>query len=81
MSAMNGNIEQPGFGLSEEDKKKLSEEVTIIFHSAATVRFDEKLKLAIGINVIGTREMMKLAKTVKNLKVSPFSLSNQRYTK
>lgn len=67
---MSGNIEQPLFGLSEEDKQKFAEEVNIIFHGAATVRFDEKLKTAIGINVLGTRELIKLAKTVKNLKVN-----------
>lgn len=67
---MNGNIEQPGLGLSEEDKQKLSEEVNIIFHGAATVRFDEKLKVAVRINVLGTKELIKLAKTVKNLKVN-----------
>lgn len=68
---MNGNLEEFSLGLSEEDKKKFSEEVNIVFHGAATVRFDEKLKLAVGINVIGAREVLKLAKTAKNLKVSP----------
>lgn len=72
VSVVNGNLEQPGFGLSDEDKQKLSDEVNIIFHSAATVRFDEKLNIAVGINVLGTREILKLAKTVKNLKVTIF---------
>lgn len=41
----------------------------MIFHSAATVRFDERLDIAIGINVIGAREIVKLAHKVENLKV------------
>lgn len=73
---INGDIEQPGLGISTEDREKLSEEVNVIFHGAATVRFDEKLRIAVGINVLGTREILKLAKSVKNLKVSqPITIS------
>lgn len=32
-------------------------------------RFDEKLKLALAINVAGTMEMIKLAKEMEHLKV------------
>jgi thioester reductase-like protein len=31
-------------GISADDEKKLIENVNIVFHSAATVRFDEPLK-------------------------------------
>jgi len=74
---MNGNLEAPGLGLSEEDSQKIEDEVNIIFHGAATVRFDEKINVALAINVLGTREMLKLAKKIKNLKVS-VSLFTQR---
>jgi len=47
----------------------LIKEVNVIFHSAATVRFDERLDIAIGINVIGAREIVKLAHKVENLAV------------
>jgi len=47
----------------------LIKEVNVIFHSAATVRFDERLDIAIGINVIGAREIVKLAQKVENLAV------------
>lgn len=69
VSVINGDIEQPDLGISAEDREKLSEEVNVIFHGAATVRFDEKLRIAVGINVLGTKEILKLAKSVKNLKV------------
>ena len=41
----------------------------MIFHFAATVRFTEKFKHAILLNVRGTREMLKLSQTCKNLKL------------
>lgn len=41
----------------------------MIFHGAATVRFDEGLRQSTNINVRGTMEIMKLAKQMPNLKV------------
>lgn len=41
--------------------------MNVIFHVAATVRFDEKLKTAVAINVKGTMEMLKLGKECVNL--------------
>ena len=58
VSAVSGDISLPGFGLSNEDERcqmsssstssssssrKLTSEVSIIFHSAATIKFDEEL--------------------------------------
>lgn len=65
-----GDCSLPGFGISESDRRKLIENVQIIFHAAATVRFDEKLKLAVAINVNGTKEIMLLSKQAKSLVVS-----------
>ena len=39
-----GDILQPLLGISEKDMQTLQNEVSIVFHSAATVRFDEQLK-------------------------------------
>lgn len=39
-----GDILEPGLGLSAADVQRLSTEVSIVFHSAATVKFDEPLK-------------------------------------
>lgn len=44
--------------------------MTIVFHAAATVRFDEKLSLAMSINVEGVKSTLELCKRMKNLKVS-----------
>lgn len=42
-------------------------QVNVIFHVAATVRFDEKLKTAVAINVKGTKEILQLGKDCCNL--------------
>lgn len=39
-----GDILEPNLGLSPEDEEKLLAEVNIVFHSAATVKFDDELR-------------------------------------
>ncbi|CAG9862416.1 unnamed protein product [Phyllotreta striolata] len=63
-----GDCSLPDLGLSLEDRKRLIENVTIVFHVAATVRFDEKLKTAIDINVRATQDMLRLAREMPKLK-------------
>jgi fatty acyl-CoA reductase len=41
-----------------------------MIHAAATIKFDENLKLAIDINVHGTKDVIELGKEMKQLKVS-----------
>lgn len=43
-------------------------QVSVVFHVAATVRFDEKLKLAVAINVRGTLDVINLSKQMPHLK-------------
>ena len=45
VKALAGDILEPKLGLSTEDEDTIVEEVSVVFHSAATVRFDEPLKL------------------------------------
>lgn len=42
--AVNGDIRQAELGLSKADKQTLIDNVEIVIHSAASVRFDEPLK-------------------------------------
>ena len=51
----------------------LCDNVAVVIHSAATVKFDEKLKLSINVNVCGTQRMISLCKKMKKLVVSFFS--------
>lgn len=59
----------PALGIDANTRQVLRENVNIVFHVAATVKFDEKLKLALGINVNGTREMMLLSREIHDLQV------------
>jgi alcohol-forming fatty acyl-CoA reductase len=67
LEAIEGDLSEPGLGMSPNDEKKLTNQVNIIFHSAATVRFDEPLKVAVQMNIIGTKEVIDLAKKCSNL--------------
>jgi fatty acyl-CoA reductase len=42
----------------------LEETVSIVFHAAATVRFDDPLKSAVLLNTRGRREIMMTARCV-----------------
>ncbi|CAG9804561.1 unnamed protein product [Chironomus riparius] len=64
---INGDCSVVGLGISETDRQLIAENVTLIYHFAATIRFDEKLKKAVELNTRGTREMIKLAKECKKL--------------
>jgi fatty acyl-CoA reductase len=64
-----GDFEQRGLGLSKDDRALLVHEVNIIFHSAATVRFDLELWKAFAINVLGVKDMLDLAREMPHLKV------------
>ncbi|XP_075145603.1 waterproof [Haematobia irritans] len=68
ITVISGDVSMPALGISDEDREMLRDQVNIIIHGAATVRFDEKLKMAIGINVSGTKEILKLAKEIVHLK-------------
>lgn len=64
---ISGDCSLPELGISATDRKCLIDNVNIVFHVAATVRFDEKLKLALSINVAATREMLVLCKEMEKL--------------
>ncbi|KAB0791177.1 hypothetical protein PPYR_02977 [Photinus pyralis] len=63
-----GDCSLTDLGLTIQDRQLLIQEVSIVFHVAATVRFDEKLKLAMAINVKGPREVLYLCREMINLK-------------
>jgi alcohol-forming fatty acyl-CoA reductase len=67
IKVVEGDCAVVGLGLSDEDRKDIIENVEIIYHSAATVKFDEKLKRAIELNTRGAYEMTKLGLECKKL--------------
>jgi fatty acyl-CoA reductase len=64
---LSGELTEENLGLSPEDYSTLTENVTIIIHSAATVKFTEKIKIAVDLNVLVVRRMLDLARKVKSL--------------
>jgi hypothetical protein len=62
-----GDVSQPELGLSVEDRTMLMQRVNIVFHSAATVRFDEPIKTAVNLNTRGTDRVVDLCKDMANL--------------
>ena len=69
VSAVAGDVTLPGFGLSPTDLQLLIENVSIVFNSAATVKFDEELKAAVEMNVKGPRQLLEICRQMKNLDV------------
>lgn len=63
-----GDIIEPNFGLSTADLDLLKKEVSIVFHAAATTRFDEPLKTALKVNVDSVKTVIDICKGCKNLK-------------
>uniref|UniRef100_A0A131YKF1 Fatty acyl-CoA reductase n=1 Tax=Rhipicephalus appendiculatus TaxID=34631 RepID=A0A131YKF1_RHIAP len=67
VKAVAGDIAQPGLGLSDADKRILVEEVSVVFHLAATIRPNEAFKQAVQLKVLGTRRTLDLCKQMRNL--------------
>ena len=68
--AIEGDITLPGLGISDADLKALVRDVSIVFHSAATVKFDEPLKTSIDFNVLGTRRVIELCHKLPKIVVT-----------
>ncbi|CAO1421565.1 unnamed protein product [Diamesa serratosioi] len=64
--AVEGCVGTIGLAFTPETLQLL-ENVSIIFHSAASVRFDDELKSAILLNTRGTHEVIKFALSLKEV--------------
>lgn len=56
--------------MDAKDLTQIKDHVDIVFHVAATVRFNEQLKDAANLNTFGTQRVMELCTQIKNIKVS-----------
>lgn len=65
--AISGDITMPGLGISATDEKTLADNVSVVFHAAATVKFDEGLKQSVDMNVQGTRRLVHLCHKMPKL--------------
>lgn len=65
--AIRGDVTEPNLGISTADEETIINNVSVILHVAATVKFDDELNNAIKMNVKGTLSMIDLARKIKNL--------------
>ncbi|XP_026683329.1 fatty acyl-CoA reductase wat-like isoform X2 [Diaphorina citri] len=68
MVAVTGDCLKPGVGINSEDRQTLVDNIHVVFHCAATVRFDAHLKVAVSINLRATKALLEMAKEMKQLK-------------
>lgn len=62
------DFSEANLGLSPENRKQLLD-TNIIFHLAASVRFNEPIRNAVNINVRGSKEILFFAREMPNLEV------------
>ncbi|GAB0091731.1 Fatty acyl-CoA reductase [Sergentomyia squamirostris] len=62
------DFEAHNLNILEKDKALLLNEVEIVFNIVASVKFNEKLRDALGINVFGTKKVLELSQQMHRLK-------------
>jgi thioester reductase-like protein len=68
IAVYSGDVSLPSCGLDAVARQRLAAETTRVIHCAATVRFDHSLSEARQINVEGTRRVLDLAASARNLR-------------
>ncbi|GMR44860.1 hypothetical protein PMAYCL1PPCAC_15055 [Pristionchus mayeri] len=58
--AVEGDITLPDLGMAEADVTRILDETSMVFHCAATVRFDEPLKRAVELNMKGVSRVISI---------------------
>lgn len=66
---VSGDIAEPNLGISESNMQMLLNDPTlaVVFHSAATIKFDEPLKVSIQLNLVATKTVIELCRRLPNL--------------
>ncbi|KAL6257521.1 hypothetical protein P5V15_011094 [Pogonomyrmex californicus] len=67
IAMIEADVSKLDLGLSQKNRELLLN-TNIIFHAAATVRFNETLRVATNINIRGTKQLLLFAKEMPNLK-------------
>ncbi|CAG2168842.1 unnamed protein product [Oppiella nova] len=65
--AIDGDLSVDGIGLKESDLKLLVRDVSVIFHVAGDVKFNETIRDAVTHNLIGTKYVMQLCRQCRRL--------------
>ncbi|XP_033208406.1 fatty acyl-CoA reductase wat-like [Belonocnema kinseyi] len=69
---ISGDATKSGLGLSDEDRALIIEEVSIVFHAAASTKFDDPLQLSVPINVNSVIELISICKECQKLKAAVY---------
>ncbi len=67
VTVLNGDLTDERLGVSDDDYRRLCDEVEVIINSAAVVVFDERLDLSLNLNTMGARRMMDVARDCRRL--------------
>lgn len=67
LTAFQGDVTLEGLGLTEEARKRLVAETSIVFHCAATLKLESNLRDAVEMNTSGTWRVIEICKQMKNL--------------
>lgn len=64
-----GDIAFPRLGISDDDMTKMlaDKSLSIVFHSAATIKFDEPIRQSVTLNLQATSEIIQFCKRLPNL--------------
>ncbi|XP_056634653.1 fatty acyl-CoA reductase wat-like [Diorhabda sublineata] len=68
VKTISGDLGIPNLGISKTDEEFLKLNINIVFHMAATIKFNENLKSALEVNVRATQNILDLAKQMRDLK-------------
>jgi fatty acyl-CoA reductase len=63
-----GDVMRNNMGLSDLDMEVLVKNVTVVFHCAATIKFDDPLKISVKMNVGGVQSLLAVCHALQNLK-------------
>jgi alcohol-forming fatty acyl-CoA reductase len=66
--SINVNYDADDLDLAQADLSTIADEVDVVFHAMASVKFNETMKNAINVNVLGTKRVLDLVKQIRNLK-------------
>ena len=67
-----GDVEEPGLGVSEEDRARLASTLTHVIHCAASVAFDDPYDVSFRANVTGTLNALRFSHALQDDHDSPF---------
>lgn len=65
--AIYADLKHQDLGISKEDMQELLSNTNLIFHCAATVRFNDTLRNAVQLNVIATQQLLSIASQMPSL--------------